>query len=173
MKKNIAIATTGILAFIGVAYFFSHFYFAGPKITLEWPCFICRGMVVPITTKNTLEPPKNKIFEPTKTPVKPLTDKELILSKKNGTILWRIYGLESTWGKNDGCKSHGEFNGYGYGQNGDVWNCFPSFDVVTTKVDAWFEKNLKTLSLSESLCLYNTGKATKSCDYYKNYLTIN
>lgn len=164
MKKNIIIVITAVtLSNIFTAAFFSNYYIQSPIVITTRP------MVVPRTIKAIPQAPKTSKIEPTKAPI---SDKDYILSKKNGALLWKVYGLESTWGKNDGCKSHGEYNGYGYGQNGDVWNCFPSFQIVTDKVDAWYTKNLATLSLSEALCLYNTGNATKTCEYYKKYLSL-
>jgi len=169
-KRNntaLIIVSAILLSNIFTAVFWNTYY-----VQIPWVITL-RPLILPRKGQTKVESPKTKIFEPTKAPVKPLTDKELIMSKKNGAILWKVYGLESTWGKNDLCKRDGTVNGFGYGQNYSVWNCFDSLETVVNKVDAWFETKLKTYSLSESLCLYNSGNVTKSCDYYKNYLTLN
>jgi len=174
MKKNTVIILVAItLGTIVNAYFWSHYYFQSPIKRLEWQCLLCKGQIVPLTPlppQKPLELPKTAKIVPTIAPVR--TDKEIIMSKTNGAILWKVYGLESTWGKNDLCKRDGTYNGFGYAQNYSVWSCFQSFEIVADKVDKWFTTKLKTYSLSESLCLYNTGNATKTCDYYKNYLSL-
>ena len=85
----------------------------------------------------------------------------------------KIYGLESSFGKFDTCRQQGQYNGYGYGQNSDIWNCFESFEIVTGKVEAWIQDKLaKNYTLAETLCTYNVGKKVEDCDYYKNFLAL-
>lgn len=106
---------------------------------------------------------------------KPKTEKEIIFSYKNGDILWKIYGLESSWGRNDGCREQGKYNGFGYGQNKYVWNCFNSFEEVVEKVNNWFEKRLKENGndLTEALCYYNTGLTKQvNCKYYQSFISL-
>lgn len=116
---------------------------------------------------------KSKI-EPTITP-KPKTEKEIIFSKKYGEILWKIYGLESSWGRNDSCRNQGKYNGFGYGQNSYVWNCFDSFEEVVEKVNNWFDKRLKENGndLAEALCYYNLGLERQiNCKYYQSFISL-
>ena len=110
--------------------------------------------------------------EPKKSNISPIpkTDKEIINSYKHKEILWKIYGLESTWGRNDNCKDQGKFNGYGYANQ-----CFESFNEVTGKVNNWIEKRLIANSgnLTETLCYYNLGIAQQvNCFYYQSYLAL-
>jgi len=87
-------------------------------------------------------------------------------------LLRAVYALESSSGKNDGCKAKGKFNGYGYAQSKHTWNCFDTLAEVENKVSAWFEKRVPTMGLSTALCYYNTGYKTADCLYYQNYLKI-
>lgn len=88
-------------------------------------------------------------------------------------LLAIIYQLESSSGKNDGCKTKGMFNGFGYAQSTHTWNCFSTFAEVEGKVQAWFEKRIPTMGLSTAICYYNTGHKIADCPYYQNYLKIN
>lgn len=66
MNKNLIIILTAVVAgFISTAYFFSHFYFAGPEITVKWPCFICRGYIAPLPTQKPLEKRQVSKIKPT------------------------------------------------------------------------------------------------------------
>lgn len=108
------------------------------------------------------------------TQVKPIEDKG---ETKNspaplGDILPKIYQLESSSGKNDSCKQKGKFNGYGFMQSTFYWECFDSKEEVEKKVAGWFEEKLQTYTLAESVCLYNTGRATSDCPYYQKFKTI-
>jgi len=92
---------------------------------------------------------------------------------QNPDILWKIYGLESTWGKNDSCKSKGRFNGYGYGIYGGLRPCYYSHGVVSLIVDKWLLARLSEgLTLPQLLCYYNTGRITNNCSYYQDYLSL-
>jgi len=82
-----------------------------------------------------------------------------------------VYELETNSGKNgtdQGCHAKGLHNGYGFAPG----SCYES-DAETGKlVEKWFEKQLKTKTLAQSLCFYNMGKVLDDCDYYQNYLKI-
>lgn len=99
------------------------------------------------------------------------------------TIADTIYGLESTWGKNDGCRAKGKFNGYGFGQNEHSWNCYDTQEEVRLAVEKWIAEKLESGHDVPSLvCGYNLGfKSThlEECinqsddfPYYKNYLLL-
>ena len=101
------------------------------------------------------------------------TEEQIVLGKVNGELLWKIYQLESQRGKEDGCRENGKFNGFGYGQNSSVWNCFDSFEEVAYKVSNWFTIRLNEgKSISEAICYYNTGKVSLNCDYYQKYMRV-
>ena len=88
-------------------------------------------------------------------------------------IARKIYGLESSFGKNDSCRLQGQYNGYGFGQNASTWNCFESFEIVTSKVENWIQDKLnRDYTLAQALCLYNKGIALEDCEYYQNYLSL-
>lgn len=110
----------------------------------------------------------NASFEPTPTLPPPKTEKELILSQKYGKEIWIQYRLESSRGKNDGCRDKGQFNGFGYAQSKHTWNCFDSFEVVVSKVNAWHEKH-SDMALAQRLCYYQSGEIKESCEYYEKY----
>lgn len=94
----------------------------------------------------------------------------------NRDILWQVYKLESSRGKQDSCKNKGLFNGFGFGQSDSAMAngtgaCYQSLDEIASKVDAWFTKQLETKTLPQALCYYNTGHVTDTCSYYNKYLT--
>ena len=95
----------------------------------------------------------------------------MINGAAHSDILHKIYSMESSQGKHDGCKDIGKFNGFGYGQNATVWNCFDSFEEVVSKVDAWFTKHLLTKTVPEAVCFYNTGSTDTNCSYYQKFLS--
>lgn len=89
-------------------------------------------------------------------------------------LVAKVHILESSAGKNDGCKTKGlGYNGYGYRQNNREWKCFKSYDEVKGYVKALFAERIPQMGLSTALCYYNTGVKTSNCDYYNNYLKLN
>jgi hypothetical protein len=107
---------------------------------------------------------------------KVLTDMEIIDQYKLAPVLHSIYMLESTEGKNDGCKEDGKVNGYGYRQNSSEHKCFDSFEKLTFYVNADFEKRLSENgnNLIEAVCYYNTGVPNQSTcgDYSENFMSV-
>lgn len=88
-------------------------------------------------------------------------------------LVYKIYGLESTWGKVDGCTAKGLYNGYGFRQNTREHKCFESRETVRLLVVNWVkEKRALGYSDAELLCYYNTGYKVSDCTYYKNSLKI-
>lgn len=87
-------------------------------------------------------------------------------------IVSKIHKLESSGGKNDGCKNKGLYNGYGYAQNEFTWNCYKTQDEAKSYVVAWFEKNLKDKTIAEAVCYYNTGIVSDDCEYYNKFQSI-
>lgn len=109
----------------------------------------------------------------TPAPAKTKSEAEIIKEKKHAKILWAIYGLESSWGRNDGCRKLGKYNGFGYGQNKFSWSCFSSFEEVVEKVNEWFEDKFKKgYDLKTALCFYNTGLVKNDCQYYRLFLSL-
>lgn len=79
-----------------------------------------------------------------------------------------IFMKESSRGKNNysKCEAIGKFNRYGYGIPGDgSYICFEEGED-TKAVEGWVaDKKARGYSDNELLCLYNTGKATRTCEY--------
>lgn len=165
----------GIIWSVLVGWFFSNYYLRSP-IILQSPVMERYPKVSP-TPKPQRKAGKSVVpVVVAKEEVKePISDEERVKMAKNGDILWKVYGLESTWGRNDGCRDQGRFNGFGYGQNGNVWNCFESFEEVVLKVDKWFSSRLSKNGgdMVEALCFYNLGQGNLSnCQYYQKFLSL-
>jgi len=96
----------------------------------------------------------------------------------------RIFQLESSGGKNDGCVRDGlGFNGYGYSMSSSKLVCFDTQDRVRGYVKKWFAEKLNSgMSIAESVCGYNLGfrhQHYRDClnksvryPYYRNFLTL-
>jgi len=89
-----------------------------------------------------------------------------------GAIADKIYTLESSNGKNDGCRDLGLYNGYGYRQNSFEWVCYKSHDEVRQRVITWLTKNIKEGNIEKALCLYNRGLNETGCRYAINYKSL-
>lgn len=85
-----------------------------------------------------------------------------------------IHLKESSRGKNNfsKCASQGLYNEYGYSIPGDGTGEYKCFEKGKDReAVVWqVEKDLKTYSVNQLLCRYNTGKATDSCPYVDNLL---
>ena len=91
---------------------------------------------------------------------KKLTPTEIIAKTKHPEEILVLWTLESSQGKNDGCRAIGKWNGFGMAQSEHTWQCFDSFEEVVSKVDAWLtQRDL------EAYCYYNVGIRTTNCDY--------
>lgn len=89
-----------------------------------------------------------------------------------GDIADKIYTLESSGGKNDGCKRLGKFNGYGFRQNDHEWVCYESHAQVRLEVINWLTKNIKDGNIEKAMCLYNKGTIEEGCAYALNYKSL-
>jgi len=124
----------------------------------------------PILFQNPIPLKQIYILSPIGTPSAKIVEPKPDIHK----IVRAIYGLESTWGRHDEyCRSRGQWNGYGYAQNGTTIACFDSFEIVTNKVTAWIQDKLdKDWSVAKTLCYYNKGIELDDCDYYQDYLSL-
>lgn len=86
-----------------------------------------------------------------------------------GKIADRIYTLESSNGKNDGCRKQGLYNGYGFRQNSREFMCYASPDEVRGHVITWLLQNIKDGNVEQALCYYNRGIRETGCTYAVNY----
>lgn len=114
---------------------------------------------------------------PTVTPTpKPMTDEEFIKSLPYGEIVWKTYGHESSYGKHDGCRAKGLYNGFGFGEYvSGHYHCYASLQEVATDVSRWFAARLDgdNMELKQGLCYYNTGnKNLYDCDYAEYTLNL-
>lgn len=101
----------------------------------------------------------------TQTPPRTLSDKEMILALPHGDLVWKTYGHESTWGKFDGCRAQGKYNGFGFEQDEHGYRCFDSLEEVATSVSAWFDHYVQVMTVRQTLCFYRYGKLMNDCDY--------
>ena len=106
----------------------------------------------------------------------PVTEEEILSGYRLAPVIKSIYMLESTSGKNDGCKDEGKVNGFGYRQNSRENKCYDSLEEVADKVNEWFEERMSGNgnNLIEAVCYYNTGiEYQSSCgDYSENFWSV-
>lgn len=110
-----------------------------------------------------------KVIKNTPTPTP--TDEQMIKALPYGSLVWKTYGHESTYGKNDSCRAKGLFNGFGFGQNNFGYYCYSSLREVAVNVSNWFAKYVYMGTKSE-LCFYNTGKVMNDCEYAEYTLSL-
>lgn len=158
--------------------FFQYYNFQSP-VTMKFRLPVKRvylyensRSIEPLTpTPTRKEGPKKSIILPSPTP-KLRTEREIIFASKHGSVLWKIYGLESTWGKADSCRIRGNgFAGFGVMNAGQVV-CYDTFQIAVDRADYWLTKNGVDKDLATALCLWNTGKPEINCMYYQNFLTL-
>ncbi len=89
-----------------------------------------------------------------------------------GEIADKIYTLESSQGKNDGCRKLGLYNGYGFSQSAFSWKCFSSHEEVRQLVIDWLIDNISKYGLEQALCRYNIGEITNDCKYVVDYKNL-
>lgn len=103
--------------------------------------------------------------------------KEVIAKSGYGKILSGVRMLESTNNSQANPTAHhvdcdkvGSTNEFGYGALNDT--CFGSFEESVQTVANWFDRELQTKTLNQSLCYYNTGTALDVCTYAKNFASL-
>jgi len=119
--------------------------------------------------------PKQAPLKPKKTSYLPIvvkTEKDIVLAQKHGEVLWNIYMLESTRGKNDYCRANGlGFAGFGVMNEGKII-CYESFEKAAQRASYWYGKLSEGNDLATSLCIWNQGIATNDCNYFLTYKTL-
>lgn len=140
-----------LLAIYGVVSFFNQYGLQSP-ITFRSPVYNKNSNVLisPVSTKSAKQ---SAIFNV-------------------GAIADKIYTLESSNGKNDGCRNLGLYNGYGYRQNSFEWVCYNSHDEARMHVINWLTQNIKDGNIEKALCLYNRGLNETGCQYAINYKSL-
>lgn len=98
---------------------------------------------------------------------------EIINSQKHAKVIWRIYMLESTFGKQDGCKDQGMVNGFGFAIHSSGTRCYSNFADVVADVNAWIDEKYNAgWSLGTILCYYNRGLKVNDCPYEQKFFSI-
>jgi len=113
------------------------------------------------------------IVTPTPTPI-PKTERQIIDKTKHAEVLWKVYGLESTWGANDYCRINGKgYGGFGVLDNESKIVCYPTFEKAIKRAEYWLVKAGIDKNLVAALCQYNLGTPNLvNCAYYQKYLTL-
>lgn len=101
-----------------------------------------------------------------------LSEEQIVKQAKHGDELWKIYMLESTRGKNDGCRLSGKgYAGFGVmGASGP--QCYPTFEKAVERASYWYEKVRLGNTLDEALCIWNLGLKQPQCHYSQTYHTL-
>lgn len=150
-----------------IAYFNANYYTQSP--VKEWQRIIVpRQSVKPIKNARVMTVEAKETKKPI--PV-PLTEEQLVRSQKHGDELWNIYMLETTRGKNDGCKREGKWGGFGVMSLGSP-ACYESFKMAVERASYWYEKIRKDNDLATSLCIWNLGVKQPNCMYYQKYMSL-
>lgn len=174
-NKIVLYLTTTFIFFILGLYGLTRFNSWSKTHQIIWQSPIILRTPVYIQTLPPLEPSVIKVSTPSATPIAspiPKTEKQLILAMKHGEILWKIYGLESTWGKNDGCRNNKRgYGGFGVMSGGKVV-CYPTFEQAVNRAEHWLVKMNVDKDLATALCTWNTGIKQPNCMYYQKYLSL-
>lgn len=117
----------------------------------------------------------NTIATPSATPTPELSlfdrEKAYIYTKPHADVIFRIWGLESSFGKQPFlyCTRRGLVSDMGF----NVLNhqCFPSFQREIDTVNTWIDTHAQ-LSLGQILCMYNQGIKKQNCEYSSNFLSL-
>jgi hypothetical protein len=166
MNKNLTIViTASLIAFMATAYFFSHYYFAGPQISVKWPCFICRGIMTSIPTQKPIEKQQvSKFATPTATP-----DTSYVWNSRIEKLYQTIRIMESGKGTNSNpialhnkCKAKNMRNQIGYLATPDY--CFDNEEHEKLTFSRWIMKREK-MTDNQILCYWNQGVVVSSCSY--------
>lgn len=162
-RRKILITIYVFISYFLILLMVTHFNQASEKIISPIPA---SDIVHP---KEAGQSAHTKFIQPTPTPI---TQEQMIKSLPNGSIVWKTYGHESTYGKFDACKSQGLFNGFGFAQNDFGYQCFSSLQEVASKVSDWFALHLQTMTTKQALCYYNTGTKLDDCGYAEYTLSL-
>lgn len=165
--KRTWIAIAFILWTYLISWFNSNYYTQSPVKTWQ-PMIMKRS--IPKKTAQAMKPEtvvaKDSIQKP-----KIQTEEELVKSMPHGDELWNIYMLESTRGKNDGCKKEGKWGGFGVMSAGTP-ACYESFAKAVERASYWYEKIRKDNDLATSTCIWNLGTKVNNCMYYQKYMSL-
>lgn len=153
------VAMFGVFTYLGTLEV-ERAYHAVTRMTLETFNFVAEAPTHVIS-------PLSTAYASSSAEIKP-THEEYIRTKSHGDIILRIWNNESSQGKNTFhyCDKQGLTNEFGYGVTLKTPICFKTFEESVDTVNAWFEKELKTNTLSQALELYSGNSQT----YISNFL---
>lgn len=99
---------------------------------------------------------------------------EIVMNQKHGAVLWNIYALESSRGKNDFCRNNNlGYAGFGVLDNNRKIVCYETFAKAAERANYWFNQLHPENSLVSALCQYNLGTpALANCQYYQDFLSL-
>jgi hypothetical protein len=162
-EKRTWIAVAFIVWSYFIAWFNSNYYTQSP--VKQWqpvimPRISKKLTVVPVVLAQTVKP----------TPAQ-LTEEQIVKKAKWGDELWNIYMLETTRGKNDGCKHEGRRGGFGVMSLGEP-ACYDTFEIAVQRASYWYDKIRSKEDLATSVCIWNTGTKQPNCMYYQKYLSL-
>lgn len=170
-KEKALAVLIGIVAFVFAAYvcdaFFDAFDLRSPiVIKLQSPItrrvykevILTPVITTPQPTKTPTVAPKKRVFAPND------MESAIIAQKQHAELISHIYKHESSYGRNDVCRSMGKYNGFGMGEwPGHRPNCYDSFESVVNEVNTWIEKH-SGLSTDVMTCLYIRGVKSGNCE---------
>ena len=171
---------TGIITAVSlVSVTFYNFYYFVDKNTVVIQSPIVLKLQPPVVISkritNVIGPVVESTLSASITPTMPatLTDEQIVKANPHGDVLWKIYALESSRGKNDYCRNSNKgFGGFGVLDRGKIV-CYETFEKAVERAEYWLIKNGVDRNLAVALCRWNEGKSIDNCYYYTNYLIIN
>lgn len=159
----------GLFAYLVNEYIDTHTFKFQSPITIQSPMIVKRQV-------KTISPLSKKSVKSKKQALIPVVYAEDNKKEDNyevSQIVDTIFTLESSRGKNDGCRDAGLWNGYGYSQSTFSWKCYQTQEEVTNLVSDWVKDKIsKGYTTAELLCYYNTGVREEGCNYYNNFLKL-
>ncbi len=160
----------GIITFLYVyAYFWRNYYIQSPIKDIKYQCFICKAGKLDKVATVSAQVVQEKTTIVALKPIK--TEKEIVMENEYGEDLWKIYFLESSLGKNDGCRKEGKFGGFGVMSQGGVV-CYDSFQKAVDRAGYWWKQALEGNTKDEALCVWNLGKKMPMCSYSQTFMSL-
>ena len=127
---------------------------------------------VPVVVTPTPTPPFRKEGDSIVPNKQTRSEYDIVMASNHGEVLWKIYMLESTRGKNDGCRNNRQgYAGFGVMYAGEVV-CYPTFEKAVERANYWLTNLGVDKNLASALCMWNTGKPNTSCSYYQSFIDL-
>ena len=166
-----------VLAFIKVSYFYDNYSvkFQTPiKVTIQIPVYIQKR------TPEKIHSPISAQAQDIDKKIQ-LSEHDLIMQQKHGSILWKIYQLETQRGITDYCRLHNTgFGGFGVKVDNKIY-CYDTFAQAVQRAEYWLSKLNIDKNAINALCTWNLGYLRDNndnvidyvnCSYYQDYLIV-